>query len=405
MKLNILEFYPGEIFFSWVSRMYLQSGKGQEAFLREMFDSKVLTLYKVKPFKNPIKKIEHEHILLNHSVIPIFKPFSSEQVYKGIMEGKKDLCIMKTAIKGYKVCPLCCQEDMNMLGETYLRIEHQIEGNVICYTHQVDLIEIEEYKTGTQTKLMNIGEILEKIPIRNEYNQDIYYDISEMIYKIHQGSIKEMFLEDTRRKYFSRLEELGYYTHTLINQKKLANDFKQYYGDKVLDQLDANFEVDEGPTWIKRVLFAKKDEVVSPIRHLLMIKFLFGSIEAFSGYEEKVNEPFGKGPWKCINPVCEKYQERCIETFDKRRGDRTGRVRGRWKCKYCGMEYSKIGPVKEEEIYLRGVVIEYGHVWKDRFIEACNDETMKLSDIAEYMKCSRYLVKRKIVEYNICHRM
>ncbi|MEG1928481.1 MAG: TnsD family Tn7-like transposition protein [Niameybacter sp.] len=50
--MSILRPYPGEIFYSWVVRMYALYTRGEESWLREMFGMNTFGIYKVKKFKD-----------------------------------------------------------------------------------------------------------------------------------------------------------------------------------------------------------------------------------------------------------------------------------------------------------------------------------------------------------------
>lgn len=405
MKINLLKMYPSELFFSWISRNFLLMGINQEHFLKLMFNEKTISLYKVKPFNNLIaekEKQEYLELLKNNSILTILQPFITKEKLNEIIERNGTSSIMNTSVKGYRICPLCYQQDMMEYGETYLRTEHQVEGNYVCYIHAVDLVEIEAYKQTTTIKLFESRGIEEKLYLSYKYDESIYNEISKMIYQIiNQKEMSNISLETVRKKYCVRLRELGYYRHSIINQKKLVNDFKKYYDDKLSMQIGCFFEKGNEWSWIRNIVVGTHQGVSKPIHHLLLIKFLFGNLENLLLCREEYT-PFGVGPWKCINPICEKYMQTCIENIVLSKGDRSGRVRGEWHCIYCGMKYSRIGPVEEvAQIYSRALIIEYGRLWIEKFIKVCSDQNIGINNIAIEMKCSVHIVKAKMKELGV----
>lgn len=405
MKLNLLEPYPGEIFFSWISRNYLMLGISQEHFLDLVFGKRSIALYLIMPFKDRITEkgvSEYLDIVKNNSILTILQPFITSKDYNEIIKRTK-VNSMKVAIRGYRICPLCYQEDMRKYGETYLRIEHQVEGNYVCHIHQIDLVQIEDYKSKGNIRLFEAENIKNQLQIRHEYKEPIYSEISEMLYEIvNEKTLKGISLETTRKKYHNRLKELGYYRCSVVNQKKLVNAIRHYYGDEILSKLGCDIkDGSEVNSWVQRLLISSIEEVGKPIRHILMIKFLFGNLGSFMNYDKEYM-PFGIGPWKCINPICEKYDEACIETVMLSKGSKEGKIRGEWQCTCCGIKYTRMGPVEvDDDFYKKAFIIEYGEKWEKRFIEVCNDQTMTLNDIANNMKCSYQIVKNQMRRLNI----
>lgn len=402
MKLNLLKPYPGEIFFSWVSRNYLMLGISQKHFLELMFGKRSISLYSTIPFKGKDTekdKKEYLDIVQNNSILMLFQPFMTRKDYSEVKEGRKVNSI-KMNTKGYKVCPLCYQEDMKKYGETFLRIEHQAEGNYICNVHKIDLVEIESHG------LCEFNNIESQLQIKHGYNAPIYSEISEMISEvINRRILEDITLEIVREKCHNRLKELGYYRYSIINQNKLINDIKGCYGSEVLSKLGCSID-DEGErnSWVRKLLLGSSERVSKPIRYIVLIRFLFRDIESFINYNGEYT-PFGKGPWKCINIACEKYNETCIENVIVSKGKREGRVRGEWQCKYCGMKYTRTGPIEEnDDFYKKVYITEYGDKWRERFILACNDQTMTLRQITKYMNCSYTLVQNKMKELNIVRK-
>lgn len=299
MKLNLLKPYPREIFFSWVSRNYLMLGIDQTNFLELLFGKKMITLYSIMPFKDENIEEDREQyldIVEHNSILTILRPFITTRDYNKVIEGR-ELNNIRTTIRGYKICPMCYQEDMQKYGETYLRIDHQVEDNYVCHIHQIDLVQIEDYKAEREIKLFEQNNIKSQLQIRHEYKEQIYNEISEMLYEIaNEERISCISVEDTQKKYYNRVKELGYYKASEVAQRKLAADIRNYYGEEILSKLGCVIN-DRGQddNWVKRLLANTTRRNISPLYHILMIKFLFGNLSNFVDYNKEYM-PFGKGP-------------------------------------------------------------------------------------------------------------
>ncbi|MEG0325648.1 MAG: TnsD family Tn7-like transposition protein [Cellulosilyticaceae bacterium] len=184
------------------------------------------------------------------------------------------------AISG-KVCPECYKEDIKEYGEAYLRVEHQLPENLVCHKHRVDLEEIKKgCVAGEEVELVVLPHV--EIETTYQYTHSFYYEISEMIEKIFVEEILgDIYLEEAQEKDKSKLREKGYYMHTQLDRQSVGNDLIGYFGNSVLDEVGASLKDDIG--WISSIT-QKQQVKLKLICHLVLIKFLFESIEAFVTY-------------------------------------------------------------------------------------------------------------------------
>lgn len=52
--MSILRPYPGEIFYSWITRMYSLYTRPETSFIGGMFETNIMGIYKVKKFEDPL---------------------------------------------------------------------------------------------------------------------------------------------------------------------------------------------------------------------------------------------------------------------------------------------------------------------------------------------------------------
>ena len=118
-----------------------------------------------------------------------------------------------------------------------------------------------------------------------------------------------------REKYKSKLYEKGYIVNTKLAIKNLCNDFNSFYSKAFLDFFDSYIYDSKDRLWMRYLISDKerKVHVTHPIRHILFIIFLFGTLDEFISYKAKNFRDFGEGPWICINNLCKDYNKAVIK--------------------------------------------------------------------------------------------
>jgi hypothetical protein len=104
-----------------------------------------------------------------------------------------------------------------------------------------------------------------------------------------------------------------------------------------------------------------------PLYHLLLIRFLVGSAEAFfTGAQENTPEylPFGAPPYPCRNYLCEYRLQDVIEQIEIRKAHATPYAT--FTCPHCGFTYNRKGDVPKERQYTGQIhIVEYGWKWEE----------------------------------------
>ncbi len=97
--------------------------------------------------------------------------------------------------------------------------------------------------------------------------------------------------------------------------------------------------------------------------HILLINFLCEDIkEFFKGVTNSYN-PFGHGPWPCLNIACSNYKKDIIKDVVVTDDYKTRIPVGTVRCN-CGCVYSRKGPDKSvDDRYKIGRIKEFGDVW------------------------------------------
>ena len=248
-----------------------------------------------------------EYFIYNHTALPFYKPFIPKDRYNKIMHEIKygnlnavysGLGITAGSIlncNGIKYCLQCVHEDIEFIGEPYIHRTHQLQGVFACAKHK-SLLMIAKGNIDSRDVLFdiqkynNIGMDNTALSILNDEMLILTSDIDFLI----QNYEKFDNLETTTNKYNCCMREKGYMSSKgLVNQVKLYKEFSAFYTENFLSQLQSNINIDYESDWL-RIITRKKIITVHPIRHLLFIRFLFGSIQNFIDYSIHEDIPFAK---------------------------------------------------------------------------------------------------------------
>ncbi|MEK8127859.1 TnsD family Tn7-like transposition protein [Paenibacillus filicis] len=174
----------------------------------------------------------------------------------------------------------------------------------------------------------------------------------------------------SKRLLLPRLAEKGYVTSAnRIRQAQLQEQFNTFYGEDFLELLGSGISQDS--SWLN---FATRKErrVISPVRYLLLIRFLYGSWNEFIQADGANYRPFGDSPWPCLNRAADHFGENVVQTLQISRCSDTGKPIGIFSCE-CGHIYSRRGPDQsiKDRIHI-GRIREYGLIWINKATEYRN---------------------------------
>lgn len=258
MIINIMffqDFYPDELVYSTLARMYVHSGVLSYAHFAEKVlinNKEKLNMELMNNLKDDIiqiltKNITLKEIILNHTMFPYYARFlSKEQKNNSFkllmnMENKNNYTklLMATNNNKYlKYCPICANNDRDEYGEAYWHRVHQIKCINICYYHHCKLIN-----SNVPTKITK-GILA---PAETEIKDHDEIIISENNIKIEfTNYITEVFLSEINLKNNTKV---GNYLKSKIRNTKygsdrgerikiklLCNDMTKYYSTIIDDK-------------------------------------------------------------------------------------------------------------------------------------------------------------------------
>ena len=405
--------YPDEILYSVLCRYHLRCGNPSAPQTNiELWGKRYgKTLFLPDGIAHFTRKIPEssgitaEQIISENTILPWLKPFMSDvrgkQLIDALTNGSRKIYNMTGfarsnafSIPYLRYCPQCADEDMEKYAETYWHRVHQLPDIIVCPKHQTVLID-SQYRTNELkhgfynafSATRNIEQVFGDADLSK--GAALASDAAWIL----QNGMNLGGLEHTKELYDGWLPSKGY---SLLNgttaAKKLGTDIVSFYGCKILEPFGA---YNSGVCSWLRTLLQTKETNCRPILHLLLMRFIAGSAEAFfaGGYTVPAkHQPFGEPPYPCRNVVCEHHL--CDVIGDIEIINVKGNYRATFSCPYCGFTYRRKKPLPKEEQYSGQIdVYDYGHLWHEALKNMLEAQT-PIRRIGMALKCdTRTVVK------------
>lgn len=310
---------------------------------------------------------------------------------------------------GIQYCSRCVEEDINTYGEPYIHREHQLEGILICPHHKIILSTFKENKKNI-SRLHYIRLDEKKLDFKNDKNLikeegidlDILLKLASMSYELLQYYVDNIDRNDILSIYKNLLYEKGFMTiGNKVHQNELYYEFTRFYGDKLLNLLECDIDFYNDYNWL-RVITRKSSRTSHPLRHLLLINFLAGAdIDMFFSKINKKYNPFGQGPWPCLNKAADHYRQDIIEDVIISKESKAPVPLGTFKCR-CGYIYARKGPDKSpDDRYKIGKTKTFGHVWTEKLVDLLKEGRYSSRQLAEIMGCDPNTIRKKASELDL----
>jgi hypothetical protein len=402
-----------ELLYSWLKKIYILNGcLNIFDFKKDMFknqDISINLLYSV-----PINKMDihssflneetKKELLLNHTIYPLAIPFvkkeNKQRVYEGFLNSDmhlKRLCnthrdnLFLNDEKVIKYCPLCIKERDS---RDFLPINrnHNFPGVKVCYEHGCYLNEIQaSYRKSNQLYMLS-----------HKFLEETRFPTNELIHKhlkvantsksIMDGSLLDFDFELVMSKYKNKLHELGIHVTPKLAEDVLIKQFIKYYGNNFLKEYES--EVDNVElNWLRSLLYYQNFEQ-TPLRHILVINFLFESLSDFinSGNEYL---PIGTPPFECINSKCTCHKLKVADEYYVKYKKEF--MYNYIRCKHCGFEYIIIINGDTQQIRIK----DYGFIWEENLRERVINGNSSIPKLIEEFNCGREKLINTIVKLGL----
>lgn len=349
--------------------------------------------------------ITADRLIDNHTLLPFYSPFlpadRAERIRNEMRycNGNKVHKMAGTSCSirppnWLRFCPTCMKEDRVRFGCTYWHRLHQLPGINICADHAVFLESSQTYTRDyfTHSGYVSAEQAVEDLPARHltpsDTSQSIQLSIARSAkWVISHGNFPSD-LQGLRSRYLMLLSEqkLALVTGN-VWAGKLMSAIKDYFTSDLLKVFQCDFDEKKSTSWPVRLMKSISVGIARhPLRHLLLIQFLGHEAESFFNLPS-VFQPFGRGPWPCLNLTCSHYGKRDLNEIQVMyrivRRQRQVPV-GNFKCVDCGFTYTRIGPDREDEDLKHiGRVLEYGPVWEAALRRSWRDSKLSLGELAK----------------------
>lgn len=413
--------YPDELLYSVFARYHQRTKyNSKSATLRDLLGvrgkitidlpSSLEQLIRAMPAGN-IYSVDR--IIQENTLLPFYSPFLPPkrviQLYDDMKAPKRasiiqlriGINVSKIRLGSMRFCPLCVKEDLLQYGETYWHRLHQIPGVKACFSHgvwleQSDLLLRQIRKQG---QLMSANQI---VPIVNARflnmqlrNDQAHWYIAREVDWLFKNYIKGNNLNELRSRYVGLLLDRDLALASgIIHMQLLMDQFLEFYSNDLLNELCCG--INRPFSWLLRILNLPR-AVRNPIQYLLLMNFFGVTIKEFLSMPI-TPQPFGPGPWPCLNPACKYYRELIIADCHWRKiNSNKGGLLGTFECE-CGFRYSlskdsfndsKNGKYKITRIE------SFGPVWETKLHQLHDDRNHLVCELAQQLGVTKHMLRKQ----------
>ncbi|MEC4986852.1 MAG: TnsD family transposase [Oscillatoria sp. PMC 1076.18] len=305
----------------------------------------------------------------------------------------------------FRFCSECLKEDEKQYGETYWHRIHQTPGVLVCPHHGTPLhnstvafqgLNQHEYEAASIENCQKNTSIPDYSPKVLKTLLKLAQDIAWLFENVQSPQSFDWY----RQRYLDLLIDKKLATASRrVHQKTLIDEFIFFYGRESLEHLHSTIDFENNSNWLSNIV-RKNRKSFHPIRHLLTIIFLAGSVKAFFK-NNNIYQPFGKSPWLCFNGAVDHYLQPVVTDVQISHCLENKKPLGTFTCS-CGMVYSRT-TLKEnqDENYRVGKVIAYGVIWEKRLQELVEIEKLGLRATARELKVDPRTIKRYVTQLGL----
>ncbi|MDP7981245.1 TnsD family Tn7-like transposition protein [Bacillus multifaciens] len=353
-----------------------------------------------------------EYLIQKHTIVPFYKPFLTPIKYTQVIESMKKN-IQKNRVKlhlgeidasrrekNIYLCRGCIVEQKKRHGEFYINRVHQIPGVFVCTKHKELLVKY-SYTLYAQQKLTVIDEerleeqkldLLEK-----EQVMKWLFRIAEDIEWLMTSPLEPQVCEFYLKKYQTLIDIKGISYPRSEKRRKFKSSLLDFFPSELFSLLKFDIQKVSYPNWM-RYIFGSESQYLHPLKHFLLIYYLCGSIQDFFE-KEYTFEPFGKGPWICMNPFANHYLDHCIHNIEYSIDKTKLVLKADFKCE-CGFTYRLFSPENNPLAVKRFSmrIVSLGPVWREK-VKKLIEEGVPRKMLIERSGMSRETFNKKISDF------
>lgn len=416
--------YPDECYYSIFCRYFARSGStSNKRTIFELFgEAQSLAAFVFLPRRLELvdiwlgadSQVNREKLALDNSCYAYFSTAFTRQLLEGmerkIKTGEPDRKLERRIIQKcrrshwperLRYCPDCVREDVEKYGETYWHRTPQLQGVEYCLKHGTPIQDSEVTFRQITMAFCPASHALQCLTLQEDaekkkYRQR-YLSIARDTEWFLRNGLKLEGCRSIARKYKELFMEKGLATAQGVRYPdRIKTAFTEYHGEGFLKQL---FQDKEDYLYWLDFVFESVSEHLRPLHHILLMEFLKETAQDFF-YSVPDNEPYGNGPWPCINKVCCHYGKDGAEKISITYMN--GQAIGHFRCTGCGMKYQRSRPWQEFEEYAdHAVILDYGDYWYRKLKECVEAKGLNQAETARVMKCTTTTVRKRAEEIGL----
>jgi len=304
-----------------------------------------------------------------------------------------------------RFCPECVREEREqLLDGAYWHTLHQVEWVLVCPKHRVYLNDSTVRRgADTTTAFVCADQVIEMQPRVKPLKEGSKCDMhllwfaEQSAWLLSRPSIR-FDPQALVRLYKAKLAVAGLARFGgNLRAQELSKRFRRTFPNAFLERLG---RTSEGRCFQKRrISHLLKPKTMSAINHLMMMR-LCGLSADMLQIDLQQPQEIEPGPWPCLNPACGLFGTTTIETYDRHKIRRDGRIVGRFTCA-CGFSYLRCIPDISGAYRTKPWRIEnYGREW-DQWLSALWMEDVPIEQIEQKLAVSESVVKHAVVRLNL----
>lgn len=413
--------YPDECYYSIFCRYFARSGSASnKRTIFELFgEAQSLAAFVFLPRRLELldtwlgsdSPLTREKLALDSSCYAYFSTAFTEQIFEGmekkIKTGEPNRSLERRIIQKcrrshwperMRYCPECVREDIERYGETYWHRMPQLPGIEYCPTHgkpiQDSTVTFRQITMAFCPASHVLHGLAQQEDTEKQEHCQRYLSIARDTEWLLKNGLKLGGCRKIARKYKELFMEKGLATaQGMRHPDRIKTAFTDYHSERFLRQL---FPDKENYLYWLDSAFESVSEHLQPLHHILLMEFLKGTVQDFF-CSVPDNEPYGNGPWPCINKICCHYGKDGAEKISVTYMN--GQTIGHFRCTGCGMKYQRSLPGQDFEKYAgRAVILDYGDYWYRKLRECVEEQGLNQAETAKVMKCTTATVRKRAKE-------
>lgn len=359
-------------------------------------------------------------IIDNHTLFPFYAPFlpvERAERLRACMRTRDSSPIHllaghtmpgRVGLELLRFCPECATNERADYGECYWHRVHQILEVKVCPAHAIwleqstvqihDRVNAYSFTSAETSCSTSSSRSVDLSITQNQHLMHIAIDVDYLL----NSAASTLSLEARKILYREALvrRDLASFLARL-RPKELVREIECYFGKELLFSLGHEVTWSKSGNWTSQIV-RPSGIVQSPIRHILMTRFLGYTASEFCKLPTDAVASYGVGPWPCLNKTCVHHGQPVITECDVRYRKLRGRVPvGVFTCT-CGFSYSRRGADTCAEDRLRYTRIEqFGPVFDTTLMGVWPDPAITMREITHRLGVQPSTILRRAVRIGL----